>query len=818
MKAITNTLACPALALFSVMAGAENLPARELMLDIEAQPIVDALNGWAQQTGMQIIVPDIAGGDGIDAPSVRGQFTPEAALIRLLAGSALVYEFVNERTVIVQEPRARRSKTSNAGVSARFMRVATQSERGTNAPTASDAPGSEQEKSAKVEEVIVTAQKRRENLQNVPISISVLGGTQLDQSTAQSVNEVLSGVPGVSVVGASQAGGTVVTVRGVAPASTFFGGSGTVSYYLDSVPFSLVNSAIAPDANAYDMERIEVLRGPQGTLYGASALNGVVRVLTHDANLSEFDLKARASGSGTQSGDENYRGDLAVNVPIVDGKLAARAVVGYQNLSGWVDTPIKENANDGELFNARLKVDARPSDDLSIGFSSWIARQDFGAPPGVANSQGRSRSLIEEPLAIDYNVHGLSMTYDFPGFAVTNTASYLEYETRDTIDFVGVLGFSYPLIDRFDIKVFSEELNLTSASDGPWRWTAGAFYRRGENRTWQMLPAIVTLDWTDSSTSYAIFGELTRRLLNERLELTVGARYFHDEVTTKENPASTGALPDYRAEASFEATTPRAVLTWFPSELLTIYGSYSEGFRSGSPQAFYVTGGVPGFPAVEPDQLHNYEIGMKWELFGKRLSVESALYYIDWEDVQHYITVPFGTTRVAAVVNGQGASGLGFDLGLMARPVDGVELGLSFNRNDLTVDGDVISDGVVLFASGDRLNYSPEYTTGASAAYLFPIGGTGLEGRLSGSFTHMAKQTTRAVAGGVALVADGDRMTLGSVSFSIRSVDHWEMTIFADNVTNEEGEYYHSAADTSPDPEGIRVRPRTVGLQLDYKW
>src|SRR5687767_1647963 len=140
-----------------------------------------------------------------------------------------------------------------------------------------------------LEEIIVTAQKREERLQDVPISISVLSGAELDQLTSDGVLEALERVPGVVATAPMAGSGAQLTVRGVSAGGATFNGSSPIAYYLDSVPFGLVKTAIVPDSNIYDLNRVEVLRGPQGTLYGASAQNGVVRVLTNDANPNEFE-------------------------------------------------------------------------------------------------------------------------------------------------------------------------------------------------------------------------------------------------------------------------------------------------------------------------------------------------------------------------------------------------------------------------------------------------------------------------------------------------------------------------------------------------
>ena len=192
-------------------------------------------------------------------------------------------------------------------------------------------------------------------------------GEDIDQSGLLGVTDALQTMPGVVAFNSNflTGGGTQIAVRGVGAASPVFAGASPIAYYLDSVPFGMIRTATMPDADPYDLQRIEVLRGPQGTLYGASAQGGVVRILTHDADLHKFEVKARGTFSSTALSDsENFRGNLAVNVPIVEGKLAARAVVSYQQNAGWIDRPGQPDANDSLYRTYRVKVNAQPSPTL----------------------------------------------------------------------------------------------------------------------------------------------------------------------------------------------------------------------------------------------------------------------------------------------------------------------------------------------------------------------------------------------------------------------------------------------------------------------
>ena len=663
--------------------------------------------------------------------------------------------------------------------------------------------------SGEVEEVVVTAQRREEKLQKVPISIAVLGGVELDQTTAEGITEMLNRVSGVSAQVSYIGGGTQVSIRGVAASSPILHGSSPVAYYLDSVPFGLIKTPIAPDANAYDMQRVEVLRGPQGTLYGASALNGVVRVLTNDADLDDFMFKARTSISTTEGGGENYRGDMAVNVPLIEDKLAVRAVVGYEDLGGWIDRPTQADANDAELRNVRLKVNGRPSDDLSVGLSAWVSRNDYGAPP-LANDEGANGTLAPEPMATDYEVYGLKIGYDFAGFSLSSMTGYLEYNNEGVLNLVPLFGVNAPFVNKYWSDVVSQEIVLNSTSAGSWRWSVGGIYRDAEDRTFQSMEGFFPApsDFDDTSESFAVYGELTRIFGGGAFELTAGLRYFEDKVGLKENVQHTGVPTDplARSSSTFDAVTPRVVLTWHSSEQLTTYVSYGEGFRSGFEQQPLAS----QVPPCNEDTLQNYEIGAKGTAWDGRLTFDTAVYYIDWQDVQNDFSVLVSGVAVPAIANSGSASGPGIDFGLTVEPVDGLQFGINLGWNDLTWDNRVPFGTDTLFEKGERLNLSPEYIAGASVDYAFPLGS--LEARFSASANYSSEQVFRTTFGR----GTSDEILIARTSFGIESTNNWTATLYIDNVNNEDGILVGTPFGV-PDWQ-TRTRPRTMGLQLEYRF
>ena len=670
--------------------------------------------------------------------------------------------------------------------------------------------GASKERVKALEEVIVTAQRRAEVLQDVPIAITVMSGEKLDTQTFEGVSEALRNVPGVTTGQALQSGGTQLTLRGVTAGGAVFNGSSPIAYYLDSAPFGLVKSAIVPDSDTYDLERIEVLRGPQGTLYGATAQNGVVRIITHDADLDAFDLKARTSVSSTEEGGENYRGDVAVNVPLIQDKLAVRVVGGYQDQSGWVDSPIQEDLNDAQLRNVRVKVNAQPTENFRVGLSAWNSKSDYGAP-----SVGTDELLMlgrEEDIEIEYDLYSLKLDYDFSGFSITSATSYLDYGTDSAIDLSFGAGDPVLLTTDMNSKVVTEELTLNSDKEGDWRWSLGAMYRDGEDDLVQTAIFFPEINFSDTSKSTALFGELTRVLADGHFEVTAGLRHFEDKVEQIENLPFDGdfSRPLRRVSKTFDADSPRFVLTWLPTDGFTAYASYAEGFRSGFNQNANV---AADFPPVDADNLKNYEIGIKGVTTGGVFSYDAALYYIDWQDVQQTLTVPFNGAEVTALVNGESASGMGFDLGMTLHPTDSLGMSLAFSWNDLQMDADIVSDGTVMFHEGDRLNWSPELTVSGSIDYTMPLSG-GYEALFATSGYYTSEQSIHSVSGGAPLLQEGDTLLVARVTLGLNAPNHWSASLFADNVNNERGTAIQSAVPFwSP-----RLRPRTYGLQLEYRF
>ncbi len=672
-----------------------------------------------------------------------------------------------------------------------------------------------------LEEVVVTAQKRAERLQEVPISITVLSGDKLDGSSDRGVADALNRVPSVFApvtnnAGRVGGGNPSIAIRGVSAATV---GGGTTAYYLDTTPFGRAQTAFVPDSNPYDLDRVEVLRGPQGTLYGASALNGVVRVLTRNPDLKNFEFKARGSIAGTERGSESYTGDAAVNIPLIDDKLAARIVVGYQDLGGWIDKPAlgKEDVNDAQKTNVRVKIAARPIENFSVGLSGWFSRTDTGGYPFTTDGGRSVTTAFDEPAETDFDAYTLDLGFDGSAVAIKSATSYLEY-TLNTDTGFGLPPFLFLNQGRGGSTVFTQEVLMNSVGEGPWRWTVGAIYRNAQDN--QRLLSGTTAPGHVESKSTATYGEVTRAFADGRYELTGGLRWFRDVVRNWEDLVPGMANSGRSAENTFTKVTPRVVAAWHPGRDSTVYASYSKGFRSGFAQGFSVLQTAPTlFPAsVHPDTLSNYEIGGKKGLLDGKLNLESAVYFIDWKDVQQDspVFVP-GQGNVPGQVNGKSLSGAGVDLSVLYAPIASLTLGFNASWNDLTFDEDVtLFSGRVVYPKGSRRVNSPETTIGASVDYSVALGGSGYRGRFSASANYIDEQVTGGFDNFVVpnTIMKTDAMTLVRTSFSVEAPKHWTGTLYVDNLTDEDG----LQPDSFSPIYNTVIRPRTYGLQIEYRY
>ena len=683
-----------------------------------------------------------------------------------------------------------------------------------------------------LEEVVVTGLRRGDQkLMDAPASISAISGDTIEQIGATSLADFLQTIPGVSIFEATP-GETEIQIRGIG--SDF--GDSPVGYYLDDTPLSHQVFPFLPDVGVFDLERVEVLRGPQGTLYGANSLGGTVRILTRDPQVNEFELKTDVTGSKTKDGDDNYLLNAAVNVPLIEDKLAFRLTGSYRDMSGWYDDPTvgASDINDSETHTLRGKLLWTPTDNLLLKLtvidqksesgiaSSGLDDRTLPVSPGLS-AFGMSLSDVQDDY--DYTLYNALIEYEFAGFKLISSTSYSE-------QFAGLqttsplLTFGFPFLVAFTAETTTQELRLVSTGDGPLSWTTGVFYNDLEDKVLVTVGQggfvnFVANDSTLTSESVAVFGEVTLEMLEGKLELTAGGRYFQDKRGNSDPLAAPGLValgfPAKESE-TFEEPTFKFNVGYRLNDDWLLHGTVASGYRSGAVQGGSgnflnaVSLGVSIDSIVDAESLVNYEIGAKGTLFDGRVNVDMALYYMDWKDPQASGEALPGLPQTY-LFNGPDATAVGFDWSIQARLTDALTFNFSGNVNNSEYDGD---STVANINEGDQLNHVPDTTMTGSVIYRRPLDFfTSAYG-----FAYLGAQYN----------AERESHTIQSFtkSQSITKVDFrigletesWDVMLFVDNLTDEDRAVTAVNAtvlNTLNENYAVRLRPRTVGLNLKWR-
>ncbi|NIB41599.1 TonB-dependent receptor [Pseudomaricurvus alkylphenolicus] len=696
-----------------------------------------------------------------------------------------------------------------------------------------------------LEEIIVTAEKiGAKSIMDTSFSISAMNGEKLEEQGITSVADAIAMNPGVSSVEVGGGGNNALQIRGV---SSLFGDS-TVGYYLDDLPYTQVGQQFVPDTNPYDLERIEVLRGPQGTLYGASSQGGTVRVLTREPQHNEFEFKANAGVSSTSGHGDSWKVQAAVNLPLIEDTLSARLVASRVDEDGFIDLPLtgEDDYNDGEDKSYRAKLLFTPGDNFTLKLSAWHSEVDTAIPYGDDNYEFSPLYVEFDPLSLpaldpagarpvtaedlrsqtEFDLYNMTMEYDFENISLYSTTSLIESEQQLDSNVLGSMAL-LPVENR----TLNQELRLASTGDSDLSWTAGVFYMDAKQEqqlaTGLLLAGVpdpvmaVAADQQKRSQQWAVFGEAHYEF-NDEWKLTLGTRYFEDEREEEDLDATTISTLalfgiDAKRSEEFDKVTSRVNVSYTPNEDSLYYLNVAQGFRSGVAQqgisllsAAAASVSAPQFS--DPEDLISYELGTKLSFMDDKLQLEVAVYYLQWDDIITVLTTIDSVTLlpIAYAENVGEAEGVGLDLGVLYRGIPGLTLQVSGNFNS-TEYGEALPLANV--DDGDTVVQVPETTFSASAAYQWALSDSGLDGRF-----HMAYQYT-----------DGrPDYTLGasteSDSFAVLNArlgveaESWSVYLTGENLTDEDGQISLLASTAPLGVPANRMRPRTIGLEASYRY
>lgn len=736
---------------------------------------------------------------------------------------------------------------------------------------ASDDVKSVAETSQTGNDIVVTATRRSETVQDVPISITVMTGDQIAELGATNTLDYFRQVPNLNLTqgAASQ---SRIGLRGVQAT-----GDPTVGIYYDETPITGPSGTAADagfaqaDLNLFDVERLEVLRGPQGTLYGSSSMGGTLRVIFNKPNLDKVEIAGEAQVSSTRGGDTGWFVRAMSNIPIVHGKVAVRAVGYYEDRAGYVDNVTLGTKNVNGLVNkgGRIAVKIAPQEEVSLLGTFIYQKQNADDFSGWYEPLGayRNDAPLKAPFASEFRLYNLVLNWDIGPAILTATGSYYEYDLLRAGNFSGLVGAQavnpagcrayFGLSDACtptqlaayraaglallpassyqpaSLEAQNYEARLASTGGGTFQWTVGAYHEARDDEieayvvtanaqgdiTHPFRPFADRFVKTETRQS-AAFGEVSLRPLSA-LTLTAGLRYYDysrrtsGQVLVGSPFAGTTAGPLSSARADDNGWLYKANATYAFSPRVMVYATASNGFRPGG------ANNVPGLSdqlvAYRPDSLWTYEAGFKSQLFDRRVTLNAAIFQTDWRDLQTFART--SNFLYAIIANAGKARIRGGEIELSVSPVRGLSLDGAIGYADAKLTEDQASPAIAASGStgraGDRMPFVPKMTGNASVSYGWSLGGA-LDGLVRADFAY-----TGSINSAYRPTTDpyferyGGYSTL-NLRAGVRS-EFWEAELFANNVGNSKGAVY-AGSSIGVERMIYTVPPRTIGLTTRFSF
>ncbi len=693
--------------------------------------------------------------------------------------------------------------------------------------TPATAAESSDPEAAAMEEIIVTAQKREQALEDVPQSIQLLDAQMINDSSLRDVSELINFIPGAGEGLAFSLGARRYQIRGIYPAA----GNNTIGFYLGDSPIEAF-SGTAPLGRLYDMQQVEVLRGPQSTLYGNGAMGGVIRYVPNEPDLREIDMGIRTGWSSTSGGKDGKYVDAFLSLPIVEDTIGIRLVGSLEDVGGFAeDVAGEKDINEGALSDFRISLLAEPNDRFSLSLMYAESQSDQDRTillSGLFPGETIQDSGPDDFADIGLDVLSATLEYDL-GFAdvvFTSTDAKSTYDTAVTFVLPGVSTIVSSLYSAFE--TFSNELRLVSHGDERIKWMVGIYStdRDEPNVSEAVWTPEIPPFFTNATTvtenkreSIAYFGEVSIDLMDGKLVPLIGVRRS-DEELSGDNAIAAG-VPDGE---KFDVTNYRFNLSWIPNDNSHFYLNIAEGFRSGvfNDQTYCFTHNLLLIEGtcqlVQPtDEIISYEIGAKLSLMGGALNAEAAYYIIDWERPPQQIAIG-GLFQTYAVGD---ADINGFDLSLVYRPasIEGLELSLIGNWNDAeftSVDTIVAATLLPPFIpeslgpiDGESLPFVPGFSGTFSVSYGWSFAGN-WNGMVNVTHNHLSGQWGQFGGGST----KGGSRDLLRARAGVHN-DNFGVFLFARNLLDEDATVYNQSP-TGGLPVFTQDHPRQIGIELTY--
>lgn len=703
------------------------------------------------------------------------------------------------------------------------------------------------------ETVIVTADKRIETAQSVPGGLTILTGDNLGELHARGFQDLAGFVPGLSYQSTTPAN-NLIAIRGVTTGGTQLGSA--IGLYLDDVPVGATTSfglgAQSLDINTFDLNRMEILNGPQGTLYGANSLGGALKYVTAAPDPNAPAAYLQTGVAGVEQGVADDRVGAMLNLPFLSGRAAIRMDGIYTFDAGFMDDPDhgRKHLGGARTTGGRvsLLVQFSPAVDLRLGaFSQSISANGLSVsdrdPVTHAPVQGPyDQSFpLDQPSVSSLQLYSgvLHWNLDWAKFTAVTGYQYdhgrsitdesLTYDAILRPIFGAVAANPYALPVVTNTKKFSEEIRLASSQNQPLEWLIGGFYSR--EQTHEVVDLVNAADTAGNlfgfapfnsalPSSYrelAVFADGTVRLTN-RFDLTLGVRYSQNHQDYQQisfglfnNPAAPDSVSHLQAASDQSVMNYLIAPRYRLTDAIMLYGRISSGYRPGGPN-FVLAPGL-GNPVFKPDHLLNYEVGEKASILAGRGTINLDIYDIEWSAIQ--LTVNHG--GVNQLENAGDARIQGAETSFSYRLLPNLAFwGSAAYTNARLV---TTATAIGINYTGARLPISPNFQFALSANYDFPVAKS-LTGSITISDAYLGNRTSGFAGSAISPLYKLPGYSTLNGAFTVTSSNGVRLGIYADNLFDTRGEVSaNTTANEYAPAASVPValsRPRTIGLRLEF--
>lgn len=716
-----------------------------------------------------------------------------------------------------------------------------------------------------LEEITVTARKRSQDVQDVSMSISVLTGEQVAERTIMNAQDISWFTPGLYATGSSGDTDPLYTIRGIGLNDAFSNNNPTVGVYLDEVIQPLVPMM---GFQLYDLDRIEVLKGPQGTLYGRNTTGGAVNVFTRRAG-EELNGYARVDFGEF----ERFEFEGAVGGPLSETLSARVAALSIQQNDGWLLNAFNgQRIGQLDQLSVRGKLEWTPTDEFeliatvtrSTDKSDSAGREHVGFLDGPfsgnlcqAAIEGRRdetqcvsflgySDLLEDRYTIenssfygqDQDAESTAVTvrinWDIGDTTLTAVTGYSEYDRVYNEDADGTPLIMIDVQSTNAIDALSQEIRLSGSTAGGFDWVIGGFVSEDElffdfqqALDEHIFLSRVSQNFTQVGKSWALFahGQLP---LSDRTRLVGGLRYTDEEKTFDyfgfdHDPFGTSAFPAigiapvsrYFDKSTSDEVTGEIGIEFDVSDDAMMYANVTKGFKSGGYKGA-ISFSLPELEPFDPETLYAYEVGVKSTLADGRLRLNAAGYYYDWKDFQAFVTEIRGGVPVLVLANAGDAEVSGLELDAQWAPVDGLQLWLGANLMDTEITRYNTIPGTG-DNQGNRLSNSPEVMINARARYEFDVGQSGWLAFAASDLVYRSKVYYSLGNNGQSAQ---DAIWLWSGRAGLVSADeHWSISVWGKNLTDKfyKTQSYDNLGGIFPSQNYLGM-PRSYGISVKYSF